>query len=77
MFSGSSWHHTTSALMVGRQHAAQGVDRERIHLLQPDDGDVLDVLSPPLLQQVVVDLAGADHDTANLFRRGDARRFPG
>ena len=48
------------------QHPAQRLCRERIDLLQPHDGDVLDVLRPPFLQQIVIHLAGADHDAAHL-----------
>ena len=72
MFSGSSWHQTTSALVIRRQHPAQRDFRERIDLLQPDRCAMsLISLRAPLRQQIVIDLAGADHDAAHLLGRRD------
>jgi len=51
------------------QGGRQGLFREREDLLQAQDRHVLHPLLPPFRQQIVIDLAGADHHTLDLLRR--------
>ena len=49
-----------------RQLVDQRLGRERIELLDAQQVDVVDAALFALLQQVVIDLAGAEHDAADL-----------
>src|SRR5271166_1119654 len=66
-------HHIGVA--VRRQQAAQGVFRERVGLLQPQNGDVVDTAGLTFRQQIVIHLAAADHHAAHQLGRGDRFGF--
>src|ERR1700733_13242047 len=60
-------HHIGIAIL--RQFACQRLLRERIDLLQPQQGDVADGFLAAFAQQVIVPLARAKHDAPPLFGR--------
>src|SRR5262245_39872157 len=62
-------HHIS--VLIRKQHTAQRVLREGIELLQADDRHVVLLMRATLVQQIVVDLAAADHDATNLLWRFD------
>jgi hypothetical protein len=65
MFFGSSWHQTSSAF--GKRAAPhQRLHRERIELFEAQEIDVVDAALLALIEQVVIDLARAEHDAADL-----------
>ena len=66
MFFGSSWHQTISALRKRDELGDQRLGRERIELLDAQQVDVVDAALLALLVEVVIDLARAQHDAADL-----------
>ena len=66
MLRGSSWHQTISACLKRAELGHQRLDRERIELLDAQQIDVVDAALLALLVEVVIDLAGAQHDAADL-----------
>jgi hypothetical protein len=65
-FFGSSWHQTISACLKRPSSLVSAERRERVELLEPHQVDVVDAAGVALLEQVVVDLARAHHDAADL-----------
>ena len=66
MLRGSSWHQTISACLKRDSSVHQRLDRERIELLDAQQIDVVDAALLALLVEIVIDLAGAQHDAADL-----------
>ena len=63
---GSSWHQTTSAFLKRASSVGERLHRERIELLDAQQVDVVDAALLALLVEVEIDLAGAEHDAADL-----------
>ena len=66
MFRGSSWHQTTSACGKRASSRASAFDREGIELLEAHQRDIVDAALGALLEQIVIDLAAAQHDAPDL-----------
>ena len=66
MLRGSSWHQTISACLKRASSVDQRLGRERIELLDAQQIDVVDAALLALLVEIVIDLAGAQHDAADL-----------
>ena len=66
MLRGSSWHQTISACLKRDSSGDQRLGRERIELLDAQQIDVVDAALLALLVEIVIDLAGAQHDAADL-----------
>ena len=54
------------------EHFAQFLFRERIELLDPDNGSIVNLSIIPVLQKVVIDFAGTKDDALHIIYRWNA-----
>ncbi len=64
---GSSWHQTHLGARETLQFAGERLIREGIELLDAHDVDIVDPALLALFEQVVIDLAAAQHDALDLL----------